>query len=322
MGIRRVILLCALVVATLTSAAHAAEKVTLLLPAPTSRPAFAPYVVAKARGYYAAADMDVEFQVANGGADVAKQVGVGNAPVGSAIADTPIIVRPNGVMVKTVGVFGGGGLTQLIVKSDSPIKGPADLKGKTVTVLSYQDTTYYALLGMLASVGLSKSDVKILAAGPANIWKMFMADQADAMACVPDYIGILKDAGATFRVIPGDAYFQSMAQAIMASDEMIAKRPDFLRRFVKATMHGLADIKADPAGAAHDFVRLTPENAGHEASVTEVFLFYTANVFKPQSPLGAIDGARMGTLEDFYAQYGIIDTKTPKADLYSNAFVE
>src|SRR5437773_8597558 len=88
--------------------ATAAEKITYLLPAPPSLPAFAPWVLAKHLGYYSEAGYDVDFVVARGGVDVAKQIGVGNAPIGGAIGDTPIIVRGNGVPVKAVGLMGGG----------------------------------------------------------------------------------------------------------------------------------------------------------------------------------------------------------------------
>jgi len=48
--------------------AAAAEKITYLLPAPPSLPAFAPWVLAKHLGYYTEAGYDVEFVVARGGA--------------------------------------------------------------------------------------------------------------------------------------------------------------------------------------------------------------------------------------------------------------
>ena len=142
-----------LAVALAAGAAGAAEKVTYLLPAPAFLPAFGPWMLAKQRGYFAQEGLDVDFEAAKGGADSAKQVGAGNAVIGGAIGDTPIIVRANGVPVKSVALLGGGGLMQLVLHEDSPIKGPEDLKGKTVTVMAYQDTTYYALLGMLAKVG-------------------------------------------------------------------------------------------------------------------------------------------------------------------------
>src|SRR5438309_1046223 len=98
-------------VALCATPAVAAEKIIYLLPAPPSLPAFAPWVLAKHLGYYTEAGYDVDFVVARGGVDVAKQIGVGNAPIGGAIGDTPIIVRGNGVPVKAVGLMGGGALT-------------------------------------------------------------------------------------------------------------------------------------------------------------------------------------------------------------------
>src|ERR1700682_374720 len=88
---------CVAAVPGSASIAGAAEKIPYLLPAPPSLPAFAPWVLAKHLGYYSEAGYDVEFVVARGGVDVAKQIGVGNAPIGGAIGDTPIIVRGNGV---------------------------------------------------------------------------------------------------------------------------------------------------------------------------------------------------------------------------------
>ena len=156
-----------------------AEEVTYLLPAPPFLPAFGPWMLAQARGYYAAEGLNVKFQTARGGVDVAKQVGAGNAVIGGGIGDTPIIVRPNGIPVKAVAVLGGRSLMQLVTRADGPIKTLKDLKGKTITALSLQDTTYYALLGMLASAGLSKNDVKAQGAGPVGVWKLFLAGKAD-----------------------------------------------------------------------------------------------------------------------------------------------
>src|SRR3546814_1030743 len=53
-------------------------------------------MVAQQRGYFKAEGLNVTFQIAKGGVDVAKQVGAGNAVVGGGIGDTSIIVRPNG----------------------------------------------------------------------------------------------------------------------------------------------------------------------------------------------------------------------------------
>ena len=69
--------------------AHAAESVTYLFPAPPILPAFGPIQLAKGKGYFTEAGLDVNFQVARGGVEVAKQVGAGNAPIGGIVARRP-----------------------------------------------------------------------------------------------------------------------------------------------------------------------------------------------------------------------------------------
>ena len=91
-----------------------AEKMTYLFPAPPILPSFGPLQLAKQRGYFKAAGLDVAFATAKGGVDVAKQVGVGNAEMGGGLADSPIIVRAQGIPVRSVAAFGGPPLYGLI----------------------------------------------------------------------------------------------------------------------------------------------------------------------------------------------------------------
>jgi NitT/TauT family transport system substrate-binding protein len=279
-------------------------------------------MLAQARGYYAAEGLKVNFVVGKGGVDVAKQVGAGNAPIGGAIGDTPIIARAQGVPVKAVAVLGGRSLTQLVVHDGKGISGPKDLKGKTITVLSYQDTTFFALQGMLASAGLTKNDVDAQAAGPAGVWQLFSAGKSDAMAAVPDWIVSATQAGAKVRVFPSEEYFKSMAQAILVSDETIQKRPELVRKLVRATLKGMQDIMKDPVAAARDYAAAVPQHKGKEAGVEETFKLYITYVYPGQKVLGAVDPERLAAVQKFYVKEGIVPKEVPLADLYSNQFVQ
>jgi NitT/TauT family transport system substrate-binding protein len=307
---------------TSVSPAQANEKITYLFPAPPLLPAFGPIQLAKGKGYFSDAGLDVSFAVGRGGVDVAKEVGAGNVPIGGIVADAPIIVRQNGVPVKMVTVFGGKGFMQLVVRSDSGITKPSDLKGKTITVMSYQDTTFYALLGLLASAGLSKDDVDIQAAGPVGVWQMVATGKSVGMAGVPDWIPPVEAAGVSVKVLPTDEFFPHMAQAIAASDQVIKERPDMVRAFVKAALHGMKDIMDDPAAAATDFVKFVPEWNGKEGQIKEAFDYYDKLVYPGQKVLGAIDPERLSKLQDFYLAKGIIQKKSPVDDLYTNQFVQ
>ncbi|MGH6672366.1 MAG: ABC transporter substrate-binding protein [Xanthobacteraceae bacterium] len=303
------------------SPAAAAEKITYLFPAPPVLPAFGPIQLAKGRGYFAQAGLDVTYAVGRGGVDVAKQVGAGNAPLGGIVADAPIIVRQNGVPVKIVCLFGGKGFMQLVVRKDSGITKPADLKGKTITVMSYQDTTFYALLGLLASVGLSQNDVNIESAGPVGVWQMVATGKAAGMAGVPDWIPPVEAAGVAVNVLPTDEYFPHMAQAVAASDRTIKERPELVRSFVKAALRGMKDIMDDPDKAAIDFVKFVPAWTGKEGQVKEAFAYYDKLIYPGQKVLGAVDPERVRKLQDFYLAKGIIQKKSPVDDLFTNQFV-
>src|SRR3984893_14904344 len=314
--------LCLAAAVTTGSVPASAEDITYLLPAPLSLPAFGPFVLAQQRGYFKAEGLNVTFQVGKGAVDVAKQLGAGNAVIGGGIGDTPIIVRPNGVPVKAVAVLGGGALMQLVLDKDKNLHTVKDLKGKTVTVLAYQDTTYFALLGMLASQGMTKDDVNAQAAGPVNVWKLFLAGQSDAFASTPAWTALVMGANKNIEVIPSDSLFKSMAQAIIASDETIQKNPQLIQKIVTATLKGMKDIMADPAGAAADFIKATPELAGKEAFVTLSFQLYNKYVYGCQKVLGEMDEARLSALHDYHAKEGLIKSKTAVKDLYTNQFVK
>src|SRR5262245_18007418 len=304
------------------ASSQTAEKITYLFPAPPILPAFGPIRLAQGKGYFTAAGLEVSFAVGRGGVDVAKQVGAGNAPVGGIVADGPIVVRQNGVPIKIVAVFGGRGFMQLVTRADAGIEKPADLKGKTISVMSFQDTTFYALLGLLASAGLTQDDVNIQAAGPTGVWEFVATGKSVAMAGVPDWIPPVEAAGVKVRILPTEQYFPHMAQGIGASDAIIKEKPELVRKVVKAALRGMKDVMDNPDQAATDFVKFVSEWQGKEGAVKSVLKYYAELVYPGQQTLGAVDPERLAKLQDFYLAKGIITKKSPLDDLYTNEFVK
>jgi NitT/TauT family transport system substrate-binding protein len=298
------------------------EEVNYLMPAPPTLPSFIPWVLAQQRGYYAREGLKVTYQVGRGGVWVSSQVGAGNAPVGGGIGETTIITRAQGIPSKVVAVLGGGAFTQLVVHDGQGISGPKDLKGKTVTVLSYQDTSYYSLLGMLASVGLTQHDLDIQAAGPSGIWQLFAAGKAQAMASTVNWALDARNAGAKIHIYRSDLYFPSMAQAIIASDAMIQERPELIRKLVRATLKGMDDIMKEGKGVVPDYMAAVPSMQGKEAFVAEVISLYNEYVYKGQKVIGAMDPDRLARVQKFYVSQDIVAKETPLDQLYTNQFVQ
>ncbi|MDB5405239.1 MAG: nitrate transporter substrate-binding protein [Rhodospirillales bacterium] len=308
---------------SLAAQAAAAEKITFLFPAPDIFPAFAPFHIAKAKGYYEAEGLEVAFVAAKGGADVAKQVGAGNAELGDAIGDTPIVVRPNGVPVKGVALLGGKALHQIVARKDAGITTLADLKGKKVGVVAFQDTSYYNLLGVLASQGLTKDDVAAQAVGPAGVVQLMISGDLQAICGAPEWAVAIERAGVPVTINTIDAAFPAMAQAILASDKIIAERPTLVAGFVRATLKAVREVMADPAAATTEFIAAVPQHKGKEDEIGEVLRRYATGVYAVARPedLGKFDEKRVASVQKFYLDKGIIATAVPVTDLFTNQFI-
>jgi len=315
--------LLAAALCTVAFAAQAQQKLVYLFPAADFLPAFSPFHIAKAKGYYKAAGLDVEFQVGKGGADVAKQVAVGNADMGGGIGDTPIIVRANGLTVKGVALLGGRTLTAITVRKDANIKSFADLKGKKIGVLAFQDTTYYNLLGVLKSANLGKDDANIQAVGPAGVVQLMIAGSLDAISGVPEWTAAIQAAGVQVDVFDIESVFPAMAQAILASDKMIAERPAAVKGFVNATLKAIREIMADPEAASKAYVAAVPQHAGKEKAMEAIMRRYTTAVYAHKNPadLGKFDPERMAKVQKFYVDNAIVQTAVPIAETFTNAMI-
>ena len=187
--------------------------------------------------------------------------------------------------------------------------------------MSYQDTTFYASQGIMASRGLTRNDANIQAAGPTGVWKLFVEGKVDAMIAVPDWIGIAFGKKIKMKIFNAKDYFPSMAQAILASDEMIQKDPKLIRSLVQATLKGLKDLMNDPAAAAQDYVKAVPRWAKMAGPMTGTFKLYKKYTWPGQKNLGEMNEAQLASLQDFYLKAGFIKKKTPVKDLYTNQFV-
>ncbi len=156
-------LACSLAMA---SGASAADKVTLQLKWVTQAQ-FAGYYVAKAKGYYKDAGLDVTINP--GGPDVAppQVIAGGGADVIIDWMPSALASREKGVpLVNISQTFKKSGL-ELTCRADTGIKSPADFKGKTLGV--WFGGNEYPFLAWMAKLGLktdgSPGGVKVIKQG-------------------------------------------------------------------------------------------------------------------------------------------------------------
>ncbi|AXK80358.1 ABC transporter substrate-binding protein [Pseudolabrys taiwanensis] len=310
--------------AAIRPAFAAPEKVTYLFPAPGFLPAFLPFQLALKRGYFTKNNLEVTFQTGRGGADVAKQVGVGNADLGGGLGETSMIVRPNDLPVRAVAQLGSHPLFKLVTRKESNVKSPKDLVGKKLGVIGYQDTGYYALLAVLAANGIKRDQLEIQAVGPAGVTQLMIAKSLDGIMATPEWAIDIEKGGVALDYFDVEKTFPAMAQAILSSDKFIKERPEAVRGFVHAVLQAVRDCMADQDSAVKDYVAAVPQHAGKEAYLKEILGRYVKDVYatEPASALGTFDPKRLATVQKFYVENQIIQKAVPVEDLYTNDFVK
>jgi NitT/TauT family transport system substrate-binding protein len=238
------------------SAAHAADKVTLQLKWVTQAQ-FAGYYVAKDKGFYKDAGLDVTIKP--GGPDIGPvQVlaGGGADVVVDWMADA-LQSREKGVaMVNIAQPFKHSGL-ELTCRADTGVKAPADLKNRTLGVWFYGNE--FPFLNWMGKLGLktdgSPGGVKVLKQG-FNVDPLIQK-QADCISTMTynEYLQVL-DAGYKPDQL---VVFKYEDQGVAVLEDGLYVMEDKLKdpafvdkmaRFVKASMQGWAWARDNSDAAA------------------------------------------------------------------------
>lgn len=145
---------------SVATAAQGAEKLTVLLDWFVN-PDHAAFVVAKERGMFEAAGLDVELVAPADPSAPPRLVAAGQGDLAITYQPQLHVQVAEGLPLVRVATIAETPLNSLVVLADGPVKQIADLKGKTVgfSVGGFED----AVLGaMLRQAGLQLSDVKLV----------------------------------------------------------------------------------------------------------------------------------------------------------------
>lgn len=231
---------CAAVAAAglgLAAPAAAAEKMTVLLDWFVN-PDHAPLVVAKEKGFFADAGLDVDLVAPADPNDPPKLVAAGKADIAVGYQPQLHLQAAEGLPLKRIGTLVATPLNSVVTLEGSGIQTLADLKGKKVgySVGGFED----ALLGtMLGSAGLTLADVDLV-----NV--NFALSPALLSGQVSAVIGAFRNFELNQLAIEGrtGVAFYPEEHGVPAYDELIllanAQKLDDarLRRFVDAVERG------------------------------------------------------------------------------------
>lgn len=222
------------------------------------------YFVAKSKGYYRDAGMDVDLSRGFGSGDTVKRVGAGAATFGVADASVVIAARANeDIPVRMVAVVFGKAPLGVIYLAESGIKGPKDLAGRTIG-RSASGSSVNMFPGFLKANGVERSSMREMVADANTLLPMLMSRRVDAVLGQTVNIGRYKkmaeQQGMTAMGMNyADFGLEAYGNAIIADAKTIETQPDLVKRFVEASMKGVAYALANPDEAAATVKQIQPE---------------------------------------------------------------
>jgi sulfonate transport system substrate-binding protein len=166
------------------------------------------------------------------------------------LGDTPaIIAKSAGINTRIVGLTSAGPKSlAVIVPARSGIRTAKDLKGKKVAVVkgSY---AHHLLVLVLQKGGLTTSDIQFINLSQADIVTSIQKGDIDAAAVWEPVITKLESQGAV-RVLADGNGIKKGVLVIVATNDLVTKKREQTRAFLKAYQRGAQFIKANPGEAA------------------------------------------------------------------------
>ena len=224
----------------------------------------APFLLAKANGWYEDEGLAVEFGEGNGSDSTVALIDAGDDDIGIAGFDAVAVLRGEGATVKVVGGWEQRSPLAIVTAEDSEIQEPSDLEGATV-VMDQGDIPLFEAYASRAGIDASAVDTVTMTESAQSA--ALAAGRIDGILGWTTYHSpqVAKLTGGVQTILWSDSDFDLMNLAIIANDDTIADDSDMLCGFVRASYQGLEAAQEDPDAAidalVEEFPNLDPEIA-------------------------------------------------------------
>lgn len=209
--------------------------------------AFADVLHAQAGGFFEREGLNVTIEQARGSAMAVQQVLGTNALLSrtGGVDHIKAVLGQNAPLV-SVGTIAQASPFFVISHGDKPIRGPSDMKGKTIGILSQGGATDNLLDIMLVQAGLTRDDVKKELAGnsPAG-FALIERGRIDAYITSVGPVVALREQGAKAVFWNTDDHAPVPGQCYIATREAAAKNGDTVVKFLRAVKKSSEDMFGD-----------------------------------------------------------------------------
>lgn len=261
MSIRSLLTFAALACAGV--AAHAADKLTVQLDwLPGGDKSFV--YAGVEQGFFKAEGLEVKVLTGRGSSDAVTKIATGTADVGFGGISALMMAAAEGkVPVKAVMSLYSKQPDALFTRASSGIKTLKDMEGKSVAMPTFSSSNALWPV-ILQKNGVDASKIRVIKTDPSTMAPMLAQGRVDAtinwVTVAPAFKDVLSQAKQELSVLPWSNFgLDGYGWSALASDKLIAERPDVLRRYLRALNKAIAFSIDHPQKAAADLKAQVPE---------------------------------------------------------------
>lgn len=283
----------------------------------------APFVLAKERGYFEKAGLNVDIVEGKGSATTVQLVGTKSDTFGWADGSTVALSAAKGVPVKAVATILNVLPYAVVSLEEKNIRTARDLEGKSLAITPGDGLTQ-TWPAVVAANKLDERKIKLVHMAPQAKIPAVTEKQVDALLGGADDQAIAIEAkGMKTRALKfGDLGVPLIGFTIFAHQDTIKERPDLVRKVVAASLKGFEDALKDPDAAVAAVKKIAPlvdaDVVKKQLTVDLSLLFSQANA---QKRLGWGPPADWQSTIELLKQYRGLDTNLPATAFYTNEFL-
>ncbi|MCG6207726.1 ABC transporter substrate-binding protein [Rhodopseudomonas sp. HC1] len=325
----------ALVAMLLAQPAAAQTKIRYLLTSPSPGVAEAPHSsVPEALGFWKDAGLDVTVTPFNGSTGATQVVISGSAEFTMASPEALLVGRQGGADIRAVYNHAREPIYTIAVVKQSSVQNLADLKGKTIGVVSLSSGATAVAKAMLRGIGLDpEKDVKWLpiGLGPQSAAAL-KANQVDAIAMWDWAYAILENSGFQFRHFETEGTSKLLSIMLIGNGAFIKDKPDAVVAFAEGIAKSVVFTLANPEAAVRlhwaRYPASKPANIPEDQALREAVHVLESRIAKykldgrADPRFGAFTADEWKATQAFFFDVGMINAKPDVSAYYTNTFVD
>lgn len=285
--------------------------------------------VAQAQGYYKSANVEVSYLTSPGTVAVVQAVASGTTDMGQADTLALDAAVARGVNdVKAVCSYVANNIYYIAVPEDSPIRTPADLKGKKVGLSSLATGVYYGAQVAIRDAGVDPKDVTFVTiAQPGSQLDALRTKQVDALSIIDVTVGTFLNQGQKLRLMQPAGPMRWQWNVVVVKESFLKDHPDAVAGVCRAIQQAELFVKTNPKKAVDVFKQgggdlggVPDDQAAAVVASRSDAGFRTYDEGKGKWGWMNIDA--MDGLADLYSSLGLLDKKVSVKAYYTNELLE